>query len=118
MKDLDLPVNFVGTSTDDRRHILPQKEVGCLVVLAALLFVTKTEFMLSACLVVTILQLQQFVQQLHVQVFAVQHNAFAACLDCGKRCTKATPRLLPTRPVHFCSAEVLTKCEIHPWLEA
>ena len=29
MKDLDLPVNFVGTSTDDRRHILPQKEVGC-----------------------------------------------------------------------------------------
>ncbi|DBA83598.1 hypothetical protein WJX77_006813 [Trebouxia sp. C0004] len=26
MKDLALPVNFVGTSTDDRRHILPQKE--------------------------------------------------------------------------------------------
>lgn len=26
MKDLALPVNFVGTSADDRRHILPQKE--------------------------------------------------------------------------------------------
>jgi len=31
MKDLALPVNFVGTSTNDRRHILPQKEVGPLV---------------------------------------------------------------------------------------
>ena len=27
MRDLALPVSFVGTSTDDRRHILPQKEV-------------------------------------------------------------------------------------------
>ena len=27
MADLALPVSFVGTSTDDRRHILPQKEV-------------------------------------------------------------------------------------------
>ena len=35
MKDLALPVNFVGTSTDDRRHILPQKEVGQLVLCLA-----------------------------------------------------------------------------------
>jgi len=35
MQDLALPVNFVGTSTDDRRHILPQKEVGQLVLCLA-----------------------------------------------------------------------------------
>ena len=28
MRDLALPVNFIGTSTDDRRHVLPQKEVS------------------------------------------------------------------------------------------
>ena len=34
MKDLALPVSFVGTSTDDSRHILPQKEVSALPCLA------------------------------------------------------------------------------------
>ena len=28
MRDLSLPVNFVGTSTDNRHLILPQKEVS------------------------------------------------------------------------------------------
>lgn len=28
MNDLALPVNFVGLSTEDRRFIYPQKEVG------------------------------------------------------------------------------------------